>query len=65
MVRQFKGQCYYVFAVCRDTSVALNELMVNVVAGVDVTTQDGQRILGQTLRGITIDILYQCRYSPR
>jgi len=57
MAKQFKARGYHVFAICRQPSVSLNELMVSVVAGVDVTTQGGQQLLQQSLKDITIDIL--------
>ncbi len=57
MARQFKAQGDSVFALCRQTSVELEQLDVTVIEQVDVATEDGIKNMNEALADITINIL--------
>jgi len=57
MARCFKQQGDNVFALCRNTSVALDALGVNVITGVDVATEQGIDSMFSALENISIDVL--------
>lgn len=53
----YKARGYEVFGACRQASEALNSLGVNVIEGVEVTSQAGIEHLRSALEGIRIDLL--------
>ncbi|MGZ3420345.1 MAG: SDR family oxidoreductase [Polyangiales bacterium] len=57
MVRQLKKRGDTVIAACRKSTAELSAAGVEVVEGVDVTTDAGIRVLGSKLAGRTVDAL--------
>lgn len=57
MATVFKEQGDLVYALCRNSSVALNTLGVNVVTDIDVATEKGIKNMKKALSGIGIDVL--------
>jgi NAD(P)-dependent dehydrogenase (short-subunit alcohol dehydrogenase family) len=57
MSRYFEAQGDSVFALCRQTSVALNLLNVNVIEQIDVATESGINKMISALTDIKIDVL--------
>ncbi|MCV6612031.1 MAG: SDR family oxidoreductase [Amphritea sp.] len=53
----YKARGYEVYGACRQASEALNSLGVNVIEGVEVTSQAGIEHLRSALEGIRIDLL--------
>ncbi len=57
MATQLKHQGDRVYALCRQSSAALDNLGVNVIANVDVSTDDGINTMVSALSGLSIDVL--------
>mgnify|MGYP000195971315 FL=1 len=57
MTKIFSEQKYNVFALCRQSSEALEQLDVKVITGVDVSTEQGISVMVEALKEITIDTL--------
>lgn len=57
MARIYAERGYSVFAACRHTSAALDQLDVELISGVDVATAVGVQTLKQSLVGLSIDVL--------
>lgn len=55
--RLYQNRGYQVYAVCREASLALKNLGVTVISGVDVATEQGIERLIRSLDGVTIDLL--------
>jgi len=57
LARQFAGQGYSVFGVCRESSDELNAIATSVIDGIDVTSETDVRTLVSKLKDTTIDLL--------
>ncbi|MGJ8692590.1 MAG: SDR family NAD(P)-dependent oxidoreductase [Thalassotalea sp.] len=57
MAAIFNAKGYQVYALCRQSSAALDALKVNVIAGVDVSTSSGLAVMVKALNGLEIHIL--------
>lgn len=57
MTAVFKQQGMAVYALCRQSSEALNALNVHVVTGVDVSTEVGINTMIEALDNVSIDVL--------
>jgi NAD(P)-dependent dehydrogenase (short-subunit alcohol dehydrogenase family) len=57
MVKIFREQGDNVYALCRQTSNALNDLNVHVITSIDVSTDNGIKNMNSALSGIGIDVL--------
>jgi len=57
MTKIFKQRGCKVFALCRQSSEALNALDVNVIEGIELSTPQGINNAKSALAGITIDLL--------
>lgn len=53
----YKARGYEVYGACRQASETLNSLGVNVIEGVEITSQTGIERLVSALKGISIDLL--------
>ncbi|NQZ23331.1 MAG: SDR family oxidoreductase [Colwellia sp.] len=57
MAKKFQTQGDNVYALCRQSSAALNELAVHVIVDIDVATDAGIKNMTKSLSGIGIDVL--------
>ena len=57
MAKVFSEQGHKVYALCRQSSTALDSLAVEVVTGIDVTEETGLTAMKQALADKTIDVL--------
>ena len=57
MAQHFKAQGDTVYALCRQSSEALNKLSVKVIEQVDVTSDKGIKHMVSALSGIPVDVL--------
>ncbi len=57
MAESYKKQGHNVYALCRNTSTALDALSVNVVTGIDVATSQGIDNMKAALSGVGVDVL--------
>lgn len=55
--RLYKNRGYRVYAVCRRSSPALEQLAVNIIDGVDVASEDAAGKIKSALAGVSIDLL--------
>jgi NAD(P)-dependent dehydrogenase (short-subunit alcohol dehydrogenase family) len=60
LCRALKTQGWHVVGACRTSSAALDELDVEVVAGVDVGLDEGVATLVKALKGKSVDLLINC-----
>ncbi|WP_448248671.1 SDR family oxidoreductase [Thalassotalea agariperforans] len=57
LCQAFVEKNYQVYALCRQTSAQLTSLNVNVVEGVDLSTEQGFTVMAAALSDINIDLL--------
>jgi NAD(P)-dependent dehydrogenase (short-subunit alcohol dehydrogenase family) len=57
MTKELNEQGHNVYALCRNSSDALNALSVHVVTEIDVATEQGIKAMTKALSGIGIDVL--------
>lgn len=57
MAQEFIAREYQVIALCRESSIALQQLGAQIIEGIDVATTSGLEKMGQALSHQTIDIL--------
>ena len=57
MTKIFKAQGHNVYALCRNSSIGLEELSVHTITDIDVATDQGIKNMNRALSGIGIDVL--------